>query len=533
MKRFNRREFLKTTLLSSTASLFLLSPFEKLFASKTANTEDVSLSDITDIKTLQSKAKEFFFQKEYSKAEQCYRQIIVLSPKYVPGYDGLAKTFYAQNKSLQAAELYRQGWLEYKTSPLFSDRLSKSILRLISGNSEQEKEFCFRIGNNNLLELSAQLYIDAINNNKNKISLYLIYGLLDVQHTIDKLNSSYRNTDKTPIELPLKIRTQIKLLTKNKSVKWKESRRKKKRKEYSIQNEQQALVRQNNTDSKKRRSLYFDDEKSNRKNALRKGKKDLYLPLFEEALAKQSTAKIEKYHQKIVEIDKADKYVKGRLIKHYKSQKMYSKLVAYQKMNYDNSPDFWNTVSYAQALRLQSRKESKKSACNEALNLYNKVTNIPNLNTEEFACVQGGIINCYYQLSQYNQMRETIEDALSNFPGSYIPFVILYIKSWVKESKYLQAENAYKLLLYGEENSSLVTTPIYEHLRLCHKTLREPNENPKNVSGFGVRKEILFDVYYGLADVYRLQKNSLAEKEILIKIKRIDPNCSYLKKHAI
>ena len=108
MKDFNRREFLKQGLFATGAIFFSFNPLEKLFGQSTQKAAPDAANNQTDKSVLQKKAKAYFFQKEYQKAEQSYKELIFLFPDYIAAYDGLAKTFYAQNKSLAAAEAYRQ-----------------------------------------------------------------------------------------------------------------------------------------------------------------------------------------------------------------------------------------------------------------------------------------------------------------------------------------------------------------------------------------------------------------------------------------
>jgi len=530
MKGYNRREFLKSGLVASTAFFISLTPIEKLIASNTKTTATGVNDDQTDTRKLQQKAKDYFYRKEYVKAEQTYRQLIFLSPVYIAAYDGLAKTLYAQNKSLAAAEAYRQGWLEQKQNPIFCDRLARAMKRLVAGNRKQEKEFCFRIGQSELLEMAAHLYIDAIDYTKAKPKAYLALGLLDVQRTMEKCNKSRKFTGTQALSFSSSLQDKITLSSQTQRDKWETTRKKKKKKDYHVKGEPEALLRETKNLKKKRRILQFDTEKVSRILEQNRGNKRLYYPLFRQAIRNKSTSDAEKFQQKILSFDLEDKNVKGRLIHHYRKQKEYDKLVQFQKEQHTNNPTFWNTISYAQALRLQAKKESRPDLCSTAMDLYKVLVTDSKLPSREYLCVHGGHLDCLLQQKKYAELRSTTLKALEPFPLSLLPFVLVYIKSWVNEGKLDLAENAYKTLTTGSESTIINNDPIYKHLKISHKLLVQPTGQAKEVPGYGVRKESLFDIYYAMADLYKKKNNSTAEQDILNRIKRIEPNNGFVKK---
>lgn len=533
MKDYNRREFLKSSLLASTAFFFSFSPIEQLLATNTKKTSGDAADDQPDIQQLQQKAKDYFYHRDYVKAEQTYRQLIFSYPIYIAAYDGLAKTLYAQNKSLAVAEAYRQGWLEHKDNHMFCDRLARAMKRLVAGNRKQEKEFCFRIGQAELLEVAAQLYIDAIEITKTKPRSYLALGLLDVQRTFAKCNKSRKFAGSSPLSFSTSVQNKISLSTQVQRDKWQASREKRKKREYNIESETQAQIQETKNKKKDRRKLIFDDEKQNRVKEQTKGMKQLYYPLFAKALKNRSTADVEKYHHKIISIDNTDKNANGQLVHHYRKQKEYAKLVQFQQEQYTKIPDFWTTVSYAQALRLQSKKQLQPDLCNKAMNLYKELASKTNLKGREHMVVYGGQLDCLLQQNQHTELRTLALEALTPYPMSLMSFVLVYIKSWVKEGKYDFAEEAYNVLLHGSEPKSINSDPIYKHLLKSHKLLVQPTGKAKEVTGFGVNKEQLFDLYYGMAELYKRENNSLAERDILNKIKKIDLNNGFVKKRMV
>jgi hypothetical protein len=279
--------------------------------------------------------------------------------------------------------------------------------------------------------------------------------------------------------------------------------------------------------------LHFDNEKQSRIREQAKGKKQLYYPLFEASLYNKSTANVEKFHQKIVSIDKNDKNANGELIRYYRKEKAYAKLVKFQREQYNKTPDFWTTISYGQALRLQSKKQSQPGLCSKAIELYNELAAKPELMGKEYICVYGGLLDCMLQQKKYAELRTTAIKALTPYPLSYMPFVLIYIISWAREGKLDYAEQAYNLLLNGVESTNINADPIYKYLQKSHKLLVQPTGKANEVPGFGVNKEQLFDLYYAMANLYRMRNNMAAEREMLNRIVLIDPENNFAKKRAV
>lgn len=523
MKELNRREFLRTGLLATGAFFVSLTPLQKIVAANTTSGNGFN-------KQLLRKAKEAFYLKDFGSAEALYKQFVAESPDLIVGYDGLARTYYAQNKSLEAAETYRQGWLSRQNNPLFSDRLAKAMTRLVAGNSKAEKEFCAKIGETDLLESASKLYINAINKTTGKPLAYLALGLLDTKHTTDKINKARLFAKKPLLTLSPSILTQIEQNTSNHKTKWSEMRRKRKKREYDVISDTVAESREANCINKNRRDLNFKNEKDSRNQERGKAQKRLYYALFEAAIKNKDTLKVEKYHQKIVAADNNDNNATGQLIAHYRKQKEYSKLVKLQADKYHTNPDFWATASYAQSLRLQAKGESKPHLYTQALGLYQGLTLTSTASSREYLCAWGGQLDCLMQLNQYSEARAIALKALAPYPIGILPFALTYLKTLVIETNYALAENGYKLLLSGAETSLISTDPIYRHLKSYRQRIAQPTGDKSNAPGYGVKKEVVFDIYYGLADLYSRKGDKLGERSILREIKKLDPKNAFVKK---
>jgi|GEM_PF-2579658 len=531
MKNFSRRDFLKSGLLASGTLFLSFTPFEKVFSKNTSAQDDplISSTNETDISKLRKQAKEYFYSKEYLKSEQCYRQLLVLFPSDITIYDGLAKTLNAQNRSLAAAESYRQGWLDQKKDPQFSDRMARSIGRLLTGNHKHEKEFCNRTGQNKLFEVAAQLYIDCIENSTEAPKEFLLFGLLDLKKKLNKYNQSATYTGNPAVSFSEKQKKQIQELTQTAKEKWKTTRNKKK-KDFDPLNEEDANKRDLRSTNKTRRNLKFEKEKESREKEQKKFKKRLYYSLFLTAIKRKSTTDAEKYLKRIDLSTIQDKNATGLLIHHYRKQKQYKELVNFQKDKYTKDPNFWNTISYANSLRLQSKKEDKSNLCSRALELYESFKDNEDLTNYEYIQVYGGILNCYLQQKKYKLLQETVIETTSRFPLSCLTFTLVYIKSWIKEKKYNEAEAAYNLLLNGTDSTIINTDPIYVQLQKLHNVITQSTGEKDEVPGYGIKKESLFNIYYGMYTLYDKKNDNIAKQNILNNIIRIEPENKFVKK---
>ena len=313
---------------------------------------------------------------------------------------------------------------------------------------------------------------------------------------------------------------------------WKESRRKKKKSEYRVKSETAVKTKERNHQNrnKQRRSLGFDSERENRQREQRKYGKELYYPLFAEALKNKDISKIEKYKQKIETSDTTDTNAHGQLVHYYRKQKSYDKLTSYQKGRYNTNPDMWNTASYAQALRLQAKMQSKSQLYNTAQNLYKSLSANVEPQTWEHNCVYGGWLSCLYNKGQYVELKETALQALASYPLSNLSFVLVYVKACVGEGKYDVAEAAYNMLLNGTESPSISADPIYRHLQLCHKVTVAPLKEAIESHEPNIKKEKLLDIYYDMVRLGEKQNDSTAVKKTLWKINLIDPENGFAKK---
>lgn len=306
-KNYDRREFLRSSLFGL-GTIFAAGLPINLFSSPTpsATTNDSSVK--IDATSLNKQAKELFYKKKYDEAASIYLQLISSYPAKICYYDGLAKVFNAQQKNMESAELFRQGMIVNPDNALFKQRLSLSMMSIVTGNAKAEKEFIGKYGEQNIYEASATLLIEGIAlNNKNK-GFYL--NLKDIPHRLTKRNLS--NDDN--ISLPDSIQLQINNLTANYENKWALSRQSKK-----------TFINTDNVDevvsmitTRNRRNIDNAKEERNRTENIRKNKKSHWKAALDKHINRADVSKVEKYGTLILEENINDTNTIGKLRRFYK-----------------------------------------------------------------------------------------------------------------------------------------------------------------------------------------------------------------------
>lgn len=535
MKNVSRREFLKKSLLLSGSFLASFNSFGKIL---TASPISGSISNTaTDVgkpyMDLQKIGKEYFYLRDYANAEKAYRKLINEYPKHIPGYDGLAKTFYAQNKSMDAAEVYRQAWLQHPEEPLLSDRFARSLVRLCLGNRKHELEYSNTIGQKNLLNYSADIYIEAAKKANKKGQELLSEGLLDLKRSLEKHNKSQGRIKKTSASLSSSTLKKLDNLSSDHLEKWNHLRRVKIKKDYRVRSLTEANIRCEKSLKCQKRNLYFVKEKESREREQKLYLKGLYYPSFLLALSKKSIVETEETYKKISKMDPDDSYSAGQMVRLYRKQKKYDKLVDFQKERYERQPHFWNGSSYAQALRLRAKEENRLDLCDSALNIYQKIKPANEVSAKECINYYGGLIDCYYQLGKFDELKKVVVEVLeTRFPMSFTPFLLMYLKSLAKQNDFNTAEKAYCLLLQGLDDSSLTHEPIYKYIKMTRLLIERSGGYVANNEKRGLNKDSYLAIYYAMYEMYDLKNDQENKLKTIDAIRRVDPQSGFAKNRS-
>ena len=357
-KNYSRRDFIKSTLLSSGALFVAISPL-KMFAQsqQKANAKGI------DAAGLNKQAKLLFFQKKYAESTAIYKQIIAAYPDRISYYDGYARVLGAQQKSLAVAELYKEGLKNNPRKAVFMHRLSSRIQNLCSGNRKAELAFISKYGEALLFESAAQLMLDAIKLHKKNRGLYL--NLLDILKAVEKKNNWLADRHLPAISFSETLQTEIKSVSAAFEQQWATSRGKHK---PVIGSDVDANVTK--IKNKNRRELYTLKEKNLREKSLCKARKEHLKDALEKHLTAKNTNKAEKYGMLVLaeQIDDTDTI--GKLRKFYKNQKATDRLLSLNRHLYLNKETIPNTLALANSLVYHG---SSASTSNEATTLLDKV----------------------------------------------------------------------------------------------------------------------------------------------------------------
>ena len=404
-KKFSRRDFLKSSLLGSGAFFLSLSPLQ-LFGENATNTSVIdNAKNKAKAASLNSKAKTLFYQKKYAESGNIYKQLIAEYPGNVSYYDGYAKVFKAQQKTLETAELYKEGLKANPKKAVFMQRLSLSIQMLCMGNRKAEKEFIAKYGDALLFESSIQLLFDAINLHPKNKSLYL--HLMDIQKNISTKNEWLTERKLAIFEINSSLHTQINSITSSYKKKWEKSRAK--HKPNKAEDVDTAIA---SLKVKDRRELYTLSEKQLRDKAKAKTKKEYLKTAFSKHLQKKDINKVDKYGMLILSEHVTDTDTIGKMRKLYKNNKAHDRLIALNRYLYINHESAANALALATALAYRSNNPS------EAVGLLDKV--YPHVSTLHSTAIAGYYLTraqVYIQRHQLQASRTCLLEGLQRFYG--------------------------------------------------------------------------------------------------------------------
>lgn len=410
-KDFSRREFLRYALMSSGTFFVAFTPLKSL-ASLTTAGNNTSTTTAIDAANLNKQAKLLFYQKKYAEAIVLYQQLITAFPSRISYYDGYARALGAEQKSLETAELYRQGLIKNASNVIFMHRLSLQMRNLCTGNKKAELAFVSKYGTSNLFEAATQLMLDAVNENKkkkkNKTNKGLYLDLRDTLKTIDQQNKRLQRLKQPLIDLPQSMKTEIQDLTAMHEKQWTLNRN---RHKSHMSDDADANV--DKIDKKYRRNLYDETEKKLRHQSIKKIRKQQHTKVLNDNIKNKNINKAEKYGMKILADNVNDTNTIGRLRNHYRKSKAHDRLIALNRYLYLNNEDIPNTLMYAHVLIRYD-----KTALAEVAGLLDKVKDYVNtLPLVNKVCYYEAMAELNIRNGNRQQARTLLVEALDKFDG--------------------------------------------------------------------------------------------------------------------
>jgi tetratricopeptide (TPR) repeat protein len=327
----SRRKFLKLTSLSLLATVV---PYS-IFATEHLPLKTTPFSNFNNAKELAKKAKQYFYKREYLKAEGFYRKCIELVPTDVRYYDNLKAVYGAQGKYIESLELFKTGLASNSQNLVFHDRTARCLMQLEIGNKKLALEYK-NGGTKSLLKEAKIIYKEALEVSPEK--KYLTVGLQKVKKKLREQNQGvdYR------LDKVYKAEKKKNVVS-----------HKKRFNQYSIEELENQLLK---LDAKNRAELFLSKDIKNREiTALRE--KILVLTLLEKKYRKSGdlSSAINSaltWHNLAPRDSQAIKKLKRMYLK----SNNYQGLIDFRRAQIKSTPNIWSYLGLIKAIEIGHRK---------------------------------------------------------------------------------------------------------------------------------------------------------------------------------
>ena len=492
----SRRNFLQLTSLGLLATFM---PFPLLADDN--KKKYLSNFSVNDAKLLAIKAKEYFYKKEYLKAEYFYKKCIELVPASIVYYDNLKAVYGAQGKYIDSIELFKTGLTSNPNNVAFYDRMARSLMQLELGNKKIAA--VYKNGSaKSLLNDARKLYKNALKISPN--TQFLEIGLKKVKR---KLNDQKNGVD-------YRLDESYK---KNK----KKNIRKYKRRfhNYSIEELENQLIK---LDAKKRTQLYIDKDIENRKvTCLRE--KVLILSLLEKKYRKNGNTSSAlttalTWHNLAPKDSEATK----KILNLYKKSNDYQGLISFRRKQIENDPRIWSYIGLIKAVQL-----GHKNGLNVSLN---EVTTIcDDLLSKKWRVI--GVLKItildikaknLLKQNKKSEAKKVYEDILKNEQISskeiFSRVVNGYAIVFLKNNEFEIAEEILRAILYNKEDVNFDIIPSFfkNKIGLVEK----------------ISEKHLIPAYCSLYRVYKKQGAIEKQQLVINQILVIDPKNKFAQKRT-
>lgn len=533
MESFNRRKFIKTLLLG--AGAFYIPTFP-LF-SRILDENDVIKNAFNSVQ--KKEALDYFYRREYSRAESAYKELIRAYPKDVSCYDGLAKVYAKNYKQIEIIELYQKGVDLNKDSPVFYDRLGRALNALSLGNLKYEQSYIQSTGDDFLIQSSALLYLKAIDLAPDK--RYLREGLLDTLKCLDKKNKDLERREKSRLQLD----GQIQIMVEEKIVAyrrdWLQSRKPKKNNLNHLEETRlyELIEKVEKTD---RRKLYFDDEQQCRHEGIQSITKKYYYPLLYNAIAKKEPELAKERYERLKECDLKDSHSKGQIIKYFKKSGSYQKLIEFYNSESVSLQSFWTKAGLIQATLNKNKKDGNLELFKDIIeSLHNLADENEIHSAKKYGFIYGGLAEGHFRLKEYDKGRKELLNAFDYIidGGVAKSLIIRYAESYMMESKDKTTQGILYNLLGQNKSGISISDPILAIITKGKEytiekeknSLRNPKQRVR-ASSRSVNSNYTADdlkVFYSLAKCYEQTNNKPELLNTLSAIESINSNDAFAK----
>jgi len=412
----NRKKFLK---LSAWGFLAALLPVQEIKAlSFISDLKEFDQSNYQTAIDKAKKAKEHFYKKEFTLAENLYLECIQLAPADIRFYDNLQNVYGAQGELLRITELFKNALIANPSKVAFYDRAARSLMRLELGDRVLAQQYKDTNGSHSLLKDAKTLYNQAIAIDSTKE--YLKIGRRKVKKKIaeDAPSKNYRTDSVSKEE--------------------KKRNRKKHNKRYKKLSIEQLKTKIDAFENRNRNTLYLESDINTREKNIKKEKKLVYRSLIKKLKKEREYNQAIAYAESLYEIDRTDQTSLTLLKRLYRKDRNYTKLINVQRTHAENSQKVYAYLGLMHFLQLAYKKQggsidliSQSIAIGEDLaNNWPLVERIKVDTTDKLA--KSHVLYGDYQKAQriYKDMITTIKDyAIAQVNKVMLGYALTYFKT--------------------------------------------------------------------------------------------------------
>lgn len=424
MKNLNRRNFIHRLCLAGGYALIPGFMIESPVFSKEIP-KNMSFSKPENLRALQRNAKDAFYRKDYQRAEILYRDLIALSPLCIEFYDGLGKTYLAQDKLIEACRLMANACSDYPGNELFSGRYAKMLMRVAMGSKRAKEEYIKETGFTNLFEKSVSVYCAAIGIAPDK--KYLRFALLDALYDLE----SYNRVECADVHLPEDLLSEIRRLSDAYFPEWQEYRTR------AGQPQTPSVMSLSLLSLPERRTFYFVHEQEQWIFQHLKNKQKKQLELYKLLRPSPGQPPASKYNVPD-DITLVSRELLTLIRKDARKNNNYSILYMATKKRFTRYPYFWTCIGFADAARMRGGEYLE-----QAVSVYRQAEQkLTAPDNKKINALYGGLAKCYYSLGRISEGKDMILkglDMIYGTGGGALALILLYAEGYVLEENYTDA----------------------------------------------------------------------------------------------
>jgi tetratricopeptide (TPR) repeat protein len=483
MSHFTRKDFIKLTSLGFLATVLPVHEVEAVNGLFNLNIP-TGANDLQKAQLIAKKAKEYFYKKEFAKAEELYLQSIKLAPAYIQFYDCLSNVYGVRCNHLASVELFKAGMKKNAGKAVFCDRLAKAFIRLEKGNKNQAKEY--KKNNkisHSLLEEAQKLWEKGIVLEGNK--KYLQEGLSGLDKSRQKgevsLKMSARESKKHKAEIKTQNRQKIK-------------------KELSAKSNQDLEGMVKKIDAKPRTVLFVEKEKQQQQFHIAKQKKRL-LRLLNEKDRKNSPAVLGRTKQ-IFDLDPSDSLSLYHLKRALYANGKYFELISQRQKFAEKKNSVYGYLGVVDAIETANEKgQTNPEALSNAVSICGLVLSNFSLTEKTTVEVIDKLTKIYILQGKSADAITMLEALINQFENNSVSLVnmllyryasalkaagqvqkakeVLNIGIHKKENQDPSLSKVYQLASRKEQESFNQKKPLYHLLYEIHNALGETEESSR------------------------------------------------------